>query len=522
MARRKKTTTRPVVPPPKSALPPVVSSAAQQPLPERVWRVWLVLTLVAYVVLQSLYMTATPLQRMTLPDNLPRSREQNLIVGIGPDEKEHFLYILSLAEQGVLPAPDPARRASPEQYVTYQAQHPPLFYALGALFYNVLPNVALPLVWQILRAFCALCGAVVVVLTARAARIAFPNRPLIVLAAAPFAAFVPMFGHMTGNLSNEPLAMAFGAWAWLLMARIVRTEDADAATRDSAWLGAALGLAAVTRLTALLWIPAAVAVMAYAATRETGRISLGALYGFAAWFVVLLLPWFAYNQATYGTPFLRTFDRPMMAYGSLADFAGDGIRPPNAPMALTPLSTALWYASTSWFPYWLVQFYLPGFSQAGPAWQALFLIIDVFVLLLLFLHVSRSRRGLTGEAHDAPGRTLLLAASAAVGFCVLVVLEQQFYSDWNVVNSAGRYIIAALPASTLLFLFAFSTLVRGPGRSERVLAGGIAVMMVAFDLYTVSLVRRFYTDNPAQAAVQHIEQSPPRASGREPAPAAVR
>ncbi len=521
MARTKKKTphavasSRSVAPP----SPPPVPATSEQPVPERLWRASLVVTLLVYAILQSLYITATPLQRMTLPDNLPRGGEQSLIVGIGPDEKEHFLYILSLAEQGALPAPDPARRKSPDQYVTYQAQHPPLFYALAALFYQVMAGAAQSAVWQFLRGLCALCGAVVVVLTARAARIAFPSRPTVVLAAAPFVAFLPMFGHMTGNLSNEPLAMVFGAWAWLLMARIARTDSAETAANHCAWLGGVLGLAAMTRLTALLWLPAAAAVLAFAAARERGRLSLGSLYGFAAWFTVLVLPWFAYNQATYETAFLRTFDRPMTAYGSLADFVHEGILPPNAPMVLTPLSTALWYASTAWFPYWLVQFYLPGFPQAGPAWQALFLLVDVFALLLLYLHVSRSRRGLTGEPHDPAGRTLLLAASASVGICVLLILEQQFYSDWNVINSAGRYITAAAPASTVLFLFAVSTLVRRPGPRGRAAAGLIAALMLAFDLYTVSLVRRFYADNPAQPSVQRIE-TPPAGRGqsrREPA-----
>ncbi len=63
-----------------------------------------------YAVIQIFWITATTLQKITLPDNLPptfpsAASAQTLLVGTGPDEKEHFLYIVSLAERGALPRP---------------------------------------------------------------------------------------------------------------------------------------------------------------------------------------------------------------------------------------------------------------------------------------------------------------------------------------------------------------------------------------------------------------------------------
>jgi hypothetical protein len=463
-------------------------------------------TLFVYGLLQLLYITATPLQTITLPDNLPRNRAgQSLLVGIGPDEKEHFLYILSLADRGALPTPDPARRTSPEQYVSYQAQHPPLFYALAALLYKAAAGFGLPVVWYLLRGLCALCGAAVVALSARAARAAFGDRPVVALAAAPFVAFLPMFGHMTGNLSNEPLAMALGAWAWLQMARIARGQTAFT-LQGGVLLGVTLGLAALTRLTALLWLPPAVVVLTYAALR--GRGAATALPAFVACFALLVAPWFVRNQIAFGTPLLRTFERPLLEGITLGEYLVNPEQPiqPRGfpqPIVVTPLSTALWYASTSWLPFWLVQFYLPGGLQAAGAWQAVFLLLDIFALVLLLLHASRARR--EGETRDPAGRALLWAAGSAIASCVLVLLQQQFYTDWNVVNSAGRYTVAAAPATALLFLFALSTLVRRPGQGQRTLAFAIAALMLAFDLYAVSRVRQFYADNPAQPAVQPIK-----------------
>ena len=489
----------------REASPPPLP--APPPVPERLWRGVLAATLLAYFVIQILYLTATPLQTITLPDNLPQGGSQDLLVGIGPDEKEHFLYILSLANRGRLPAPDPPRRRSSEEYVSYQAQHPPLFYVAAAGIYRAASGAGLPFVWYLLRALCAACGAVVIVLAARAARLAFPERPVVALATAPFVAFLPMFGHMTGNLSNEPAAMALGAWAWLQMVRMVRSDAAPTA-RGAALLGVTLGLAALTRLTALLWLPCAVVVLAYLAARDRPRVSLRVPLAFAGCLALCLAPWFLYSQSAYGTPFLRTFDRPLLADVSLAQYLADpaGHAPPNAVFVVTPLATALWYASTSWWPFWLLQFYLPGFPNAAMAWQALFLLLAVFAGLLLFLHASRARRERGGQGmDDGAGRALLWAAGAALGFCLLALVQQQLYSDWNVVVSAGRYTVAAVPAWALLFLFAVSTLAPHPPGAQRALAGFVAALLLIFDLFAVSLVRRFYRDNPAQPAVQRIE-----------------
>jgi len=476
----------------------------------RTERTILAATLIVYAVLQMLYITATPLQSISLPDNLPPSRvkagDTRLLVGIGPDEKEHFLYIVSLAERGAIPAPDPLHRRGDAEYVSYQAQHPPLFYAAAVPVYLAARPLGPAGVWYLLRGLCALCGVGVIVLSARAARLAFPDRPVVALAAAPFVAFLPMFGHMTGCLSNEPLAMLLGAAAWLQMVRIVRQET-PAGPRDAVLLGALLGLAALTRLTALLWVPAALIVLIYAARRRESRLPWPSVALCAACCAVLAAPWFVRNILEYGTPVLRTFYRPLLEGITLPDYIVNSSQPiqPRGfpqPIVVTPLLVMLWFASTAWVPFWLIQFYVPGGMQAAPAWQAVFLLIVIFSLVLLFLNASRARR--ESDAADPGGRCLLWAAGAAIAFCVLALLQQMFWTDWNVLYSPGRYIVAALPATSLLFLFALSTLARRGEKIQRSMAAVVAVVMLILAFYTVTLVRTFYRDHPRQADVQPI------------------
>lgn len=481
--------------------------APEQP-GENTFRRFLLVTLLVYALVQPLWIRATPLQAITLPDNLPAvagRNERPLVVGIGPDEKEHFLYVLSLAERGRVPRPDPSRRTSPEEFVSYQAQHPPLFYAVAAVFYKLFGGALGPSgIWYLLRGLCAVFGAVTVALAARAARVAFPDRPLVAYGVGPAVAFLPMFGHMTGCLSNEPMAMALGAWAWLQAVRLVRSETPPT-LRDGLLLGATLGLAALTRLTALLWLPAALVALVYA-VRRAERPSWTPLFAALGVFALLLAPWLLYNQAAYGQAFLRTFDRPLLARGPLSDFFGRGIVPAEFPVPISAGVTALWYASTSWWPFWLVQFYVPN----GLFSQALFLLLGLFLLALLGLHArSRTNANPQEPGDDTGGKAIVWAAAASLAFCVAALVQQQLFSDWNVVLSAGRYTVAAAPAGALLLCFALSTLGkgRGGGTVAAVAPAVLAAAMLAFDLYAAALVTRFYTDNPAQPEVQPITTS---------------
>ena len=470
---------------------------ADFPLPRRQWQLLLAATLLLYACVQFFYVTATPLEKLTLPDNLPPGVPQKMLVGLGPDEKEHFLYIRSLADTGGLPRPDPARRTSPQQYVTYQAQHPPLFYALAALLCRLFARLPPLSVWLLLRGFCTLCGGAVILLTAEAARLSFPNRPFIALAAAPAAAFLPMFGYMTAMLSNEPLAMVFGACVWLQVVQLVRGSR-RLTVRSGAVLGLTLGLAALTRLTALLWLPA-LAAACFACARRGGWHSLGRpALAFALCFGLLLAPWLLYNLSVYGSPVIRSFNRPLIGTSSLLNFVFD-------PYFSTSVQlTVLFYAATSWGPFWLTRYTLPGSVHSARAWQYLFLALDAAIGASLWLARRRARRD--ESPPDWEGKLLLWGAGGSVAFCLIVLVQQEVWADWQVIFYAGRYLVAAIPAGTLLLLTACDAWLPRRGRAPRIAAAGLALALLACDAYTTNRVREFYITHPGQPDFQRLNQ----------------
>jgi hypothetical protein len=457
---------------------------------------WLATLLVVYALIQMIYLSATPLQDITLPENLPQSTaSQPVRVGIGPDEKEHYLYIRSLAERGQLPAQSPQYRKDPEQYVSYEMQHPPLFYAVTAILYKMTTFLGPDGQWFFLRAWCSLLGAFVILFAGKAALAAFPDRPLVAFGVPALVAFLPIHGHMNSVLSNEPMGLALGTWAWLQAVRIARSEKPPT-VRAAALLGLTLGVGMLVRVTVLLWLPALLLLLIAACRQKDGKL-VPVVGSFLGAFLLLSLPWFGYLQTTFGTPLFRSHHLPLV----------DRVGPGELQSVLGYV--ALWVGSTSWAPFWLTQFYIPGLKT----WQALLLLTPFMTVVLLFFHYSNQTKLPEAEREkDTAGRAILWAAFLAVGFCIVAVFYQILNVDWSIMNYAGRYILSSVPASALLFLFSLTTIRRsaqgsGVAKPRLVAPLVLAVLLVAFDVYSALLVKQFYRDHPTQDAVQPITKT---------------
>ena len=442
------------------------------------------------------WVATTPLQDIDLPDNVPVSAAFSTVrVGLGPDEKEHYIYARSLAEGQGVPAPDPERRRRPEQWVSYQAQHPPLFYGVAAVLMKATGGFARDIQWILLRLLCLGFGMLGVWFGAKAVEEGFPERPSWAWASAGMLAAWPMLGHMNGNFSNEPMSTALAAMAWWWTLRFVR----KGATGSACWAVAGLccGAAALCRLTALIWIPG---ILFLALRRAPSRSK--AIVWLLGGCLLPLIPWFVANLAEYGRPVLRTFHRPL--FESVADiprFLGGGIAPPNAGILLVPATVLLWFAGCVWLPIWLAQFHAPG--GVLPI-SVLSLLAGIGISVRLAWMASKARRAGSGSG-DAIGRDILLAAGIVVVACFAGQVWQMGWSDWDVVFSTGRYTVAAAGAVVLVVLAGATAGIR-----HEVVRRGIATSMVAalvaLDLAAMGWVGAFYREHPTQDAEQRVER----------------
>lgn len=248
----------------------------------------------------------------------------------GPDENSHYEYAWHLANARQLPIPPAlaAARGLPQTEGVVLAHHPPLYYALlasvlctagaddtvfGPLENPAFGDPAAPSrhlhfrhaqgpdgVLVTLRIASVLLGAVSLVLLHRLGRACCPDAPRVADLGALLAACLPMWSFLHGVLNNDVLVITL---ATAVLLALVRLQQADRVHRGhGAAIGALLGLALLTKLTALFLAPLAAAAFAarWAADRRAGRASAAPAllaFGIAA---VLAGGWFVRNQWLYG------------------------------------------------------------------------------------------------------------------------------------------------------------------------------------------------------------------------------
>jgi 4-amino-4-deoxy-L-arabinose transferase-like glycosyltransferase len=210
-------------------------------------------------------------------------------VGEGPDEPAHLRYALFLAQSGRLPV----QQADPHQSdVPGEGHQPPLAYWLlqpvvrwlpameqllevganprfrlsggeepNAFFRStrdIWPYQGVALAWHLARAVSALLGGITVWLTYLTARRCFPERHWLALGAAALVAFNPQFVFAHGLVSNDPLLITLTSGLVYSSIVIVTAGSGTRADATLGWAiaaGALLGLALITKQSALAFVP---------------------------------------------------------------------------------------------------------------------------------------------------------------------------------------------------------------------------------------------------------------------------
>lgn len=255
------------------------------------------------------------------------------------DELWHYPFIRHLAAGGSLPVQDPAQVGPWRQ----EGSQPPLYYALGALATawidtsdadavrwlnphadmgtvredrNVnmvihtererFPYRGTVLAVQVVRWLSVLMGAVSVWATHALARVALPEDGAVALTAAAITAFNAMYLFVTASVNNDALVVMLCAVALWMMARYAARPPTPA---QWALLGGVLGLAALSKASALGMLGLAGLLVAYHAWRERSWRALfvgGVLVG--AGTLLVSGWWFYRNWRLYRDPLgLNTF-----------------------------------------------------------------------------------------------------------------------------------------------------------------------------------------------------------------------
>src|ERR1039457_3466268 len=216
----------------------------------------------------------------------------------GFDRDGHQQYIDYILTNKALPLAD-------EGWQMYQ---PPLFYLLSALIIG-------PFGWAAstdsavlaLRAVSALTGIVHLVMIFLCLRLVFPNQPRRQMVGLLIAGFLPANLCLSHHVTNENLAALFVTAALYFSLRLLRAERASG--RLAVVAGACLGLALLTKFSAVLAVP--LVVMALAWRRGTTSPVRDAVSSVSLALVSLLAVcgWhFARVWHRFGTPLIGNWD----------------------------------------------------------------------------------------------------------------------------------------------------------------------------------------------------------------------
>ncbi len=271
-----------------------------------------------------------------------------------PDEGAHFQYVAYVARAWRLPL------FEGYEGVGYEAHQPPLYYFLAGIAYHLAGGAG-----KGVRLLSTLCSAGVVWLTWLTARRLFPQNTPLALSAMGFVAFLPMHLAIGATVNNDALTNLLFAGVLYAFA----PPPPPSAWRDGVRFGMLLGLALLTKATALILVPA-IAVGLALRYGKVWRASLSALALAFAIAGVLSGWWFVRNALLYEDPLLqKTFVRVFAGTAKAEDFYAQGMSVGDYARLI-----ADWTFRSFWFAYGTPQTArtgLPNFLPDSVYWGLL-------------------------------------------------------------------------------------------------------------------------------------------------------
>lgn len=179
----------------------------------------------------------------------------------------------------------------------YAANHPPLYYLTMAPFARIGASLSPEALQYLLRALAIPFGFATILLAFFTTRQLFPDDRFLLMTVPAFVAFQPQVSYEAAMVNNDIAGIAFVSLVLYLVARGIR-RGFDYAT--CAWIGAALGLAMLSKSNSLIAIPAiALGIILTCGIRNLRAwIPRGMMTAGVAG--VLILPWYLFFYRTYG------------------------------------------------------------------------------------------------------------------------------------------------------------------------------------------------------------------------------
>jgi hypothetical protein len=370
---------------------------------------------------------------------------------VGFDIKGHYEYISYVATKGAIPL-------ATEGWQMFQS---PLYYLVsGALQFLLSGLFSAESFAYVLRIIPLTAGLVQVELVYRAVRIVFPERADLQIMGTVVGGLLPMNIYISQYVGNESLAGVLSATVIVIALGILHAETSPIPRRTLVVLGAVLGFAVLTKVTAAVLIPIMMLVLLHVTVRRGAsvKVIVGATASVLLVVAVVSGWYYLRNWIELGRPFVGGWesDRQIVwwqdpGYRTIADFVSFG------PSLSRPVFSAIYGFWDSLYS----TFWLDGFVSSiivydyRPPWNyrllfsgALLSLLPALGLLLGLVRAAVIRNG------TRPGQLLSAYCVALYGSVLMALyLVVPIYS-----TAKATYTIGLIPCYAILTATGFDLL----------------------------------------------------------------
>ena len=364
----------------------------------------------------------------------------------GFDAKFNWEYVLLLRESWALRAPDTA----------WATSHPPLYYYLAGLVDALAGHPDKFFAVVLIRCVGVVAGLASVVLAVRLVQRLDPGNTRRALFAGALLLFLPAHIYMSAMLNEEIVVAAFTTLALFLTAGVALDPPSGGALWRAAAIGAAAGLAWLTKLTGVLVLVAALVTYLWLGWKRDGLSAAARRIGVMCATAGLVGGWYYANNLwlygylyPFGLPAHELmFQMPPGARG-LFDYVYVPLATWSDPQLMSPdLLRSVWGSTyaTAWYDGH--RFFLPRTGR-GPQFFGTLLTLLALLPTTAFLvgggraalRVWRDLRGGAPAGADAP--LLALTAITIAGYVLFT-----FRNPWFA-SVKGSYLLGlAIPFAT--------------------------------------------------------------------------
>lgn len=416
------------------------------------------------------------IQEGTLP-NLTQMPRRALDEGVQPPLAYWIfaggMWLLDIEKTPFLSRPRPVEEITPAR---------PHLFDHGAD--EVWPYEGDVLRFHLLRLINVIFGAATVFLTFHLARRIARHSEGLALGATALVAFNPQFIFLCSGITNGPLAIALSTGALILLADLAATPNPT--DRQSIRLGLVIGAALLTKLSAIMLLPTALAALLIG-QRNHPSATRGFRNGFFLLVGALSLSgfWWVWNIYHYGDPFAWSVGQGKFGVERYAELGAANISSGSAVL-------------TRYLPR-MVHSYAVSFGDKVDAGFWVALAYGVAVL-----------GGLWGFARTLVRRSPNIAwGTVALLICALAVNQAaaiRFYLDFN--QHQGRYLFPTIAVVATLVALGWSALPRTRLKSVLILLLGVITIHAERSVLGPAFFPPSRQHDPYFASIDHMKTIP--------------